>query len=298
MILERTAKSTLTPCGLNHGDSLHFTLHSGAPWEMTLLDTTARVLASDYAAYQYRDGGHESGDISVYGMRCVLRVNGRELEICREVGAPSSFYEPVVVDGVSIWFDAASCAFRADGGFMAEKDWREALLCKPNHKARLVVQEADRPICPEPLHPWFPNPARRLDIRDCYNGEDCWMGPYGGAAAHCGLDVNMPAGTVLSAPISVDDQRLFTALSAGYANNRWRGVRRWPDGAQWELQCHHQIDMLVPEGTPLRRGTPYATGAGVAVGAHQHSHFVFRVIEQGGTYMLDPWILFWATYRA
>ncbi len=66
----------------------------------------------------------------------------------------------------------------------------------------------------------------------------------------------MPAGTVMTAPISFDD--------------------------------HY------PERGPLARGTAYATGAGTAVGSHQHSHFAWRVIEQGGEYVLDPWILFGA----
>ena len=54
---------------------------------------------------------------------------------------------------------------------------------------------------------------------------------------------------------------------------------------------------MVPERTPLKAGTPYATGAGVAVGSHQHSHFMFRVLEQGGDYLLDPWILFREMWR-
>jgi hypothetical protein len=31
--------------------------------------------------------------------------------------------------------------------------------------------------------------------------------------------------------------------------------------------------------------------------AHQHAHFLLRVIEQGGDYLLDPWILFWKSFR-
>jgi hypothetical protein len=164
-------------------------------------------------------------------------------------------------------------------------------------KARFAVQEASCGICPEPLQLWYPNPDGRIDIRNCYTGEDCWMGPYAGGAAHCGLDVNMPRGTVLSAPISFDHHYLFNSAAAGYGNNRWRGLRRWPDGSEWQLQCHHQLDMLVPERTPLAAGTPYATGAGTGVGLHAHSHFMFRVIEQGGDYWLDPWILFREIFR-
>ena len=189
--------------------------------------------------------------------------------------------------------DAARAIFTGPGGgFMREKDWQMALLCAPAKAGRFAVQETGRPICPEPLHPWYPNPGGALDIHECYNGEDCWMGPYGGALAHCGLDVNMPVGTVLSAPIAFDDQYYLCSVASGSCNNRWRGVRRWADGSEWWLQSHHLIELLVPERTPLTRGTPYATTAGVWVGAHEHTHFNYHVLEQGGDYMLDPWIVF------
>ena len=296
-MLLRASKPTLTPFGLHHGETLRFTLRRGGCWEMTLLETAAEVIGHDYAAYGNRDTGHGSGDISAYAFSCIVRVNGREHSLRREVGTQASFADPWNIDGVHVWFDAAACAFTSAGGFMVEKDWRCGLICAPDHDARLVVQEADLPICPEPPQPWYPNAAGRLDIRDCYFGEDCWMGPYGGIAAHCGLDINMPADTVLTAPISFDDHCLFNTVAAGFNNNRWRGVRRWPDGAEWRLQAHHLIDMLAPEHAPLPAGTPYATTAGTAVGAHQHTHFLFRVTEQGGSYLLDPWILFWAIFQ-
>ncbi|HAH86804.1 MAG TPA: hypothetical protein DCL60_05475, partial [Armatimonadetes bacterium] len=103
--------------------------------------------------------------------------------------------------------------------------------------------------------------------------------------------------TVLSAPITFDNHYLFNSTASGFNNNRWRGIRRWQDGSEWWLQTHHQIDMLVPERTPLAAGTPYATTAGVWVGSHEHTHFVFRIIEQGGDYLLDPWILLGETFR-
>jgi hypothetical protein len=215
----------------------------------------------------------------------------------REVGTQASFYEPWEIEGVHLWFDAASCIFKEDGGFMLEKDWSLGFLCMPNHKARFAAQEAGVPICPEPLTLWYPNESGRLDIHHCYNGEDCWMGPYEGRAAHCGLDINMKAGTTLFAPISFDDHYLFNSTAAGFNNNRWRGVRRWPDGSEWRLQSHHLIRMLVPERSPLKAGTPYATTAGVMVGSHEHTHFMFRIFDQGGDYLLDPWILFWQMFQ-
>lgn len=294
MILERAAKETLTPFGLNKGDTLRFRLGGGV-WEMTLLSTRSEVTARGFTAYH--DPGHAHGDISAYAFDADVRINGREHTLRREVGTQASFYEPWEIDGVRLWFDAAACAFKDRGGFIEEKDWKTACLCKPAHETRFAAQRADLAICPEPLHPWYPNPERQISIRNCYHGEDCWMGPYNGGAAHCGLDINMPAGTVLTAPISFDDHYLAHSTAAGFGNNRWRGVRRWPDGSQWQLQTSHLIAMLAPEHTPLPRGAQYATAAGTAVGMHEHTHFSFRVFEQGGEYLLDPWILFWAAFR-
>jgi len=286
MILTRIVKPTLTAFELNPEDRLRLELASGRVWEMELVRAAAEVVARGFN--RYHDGGHAAGDITVYAFEAEVRINGREHRMRREVGSQAAFYEPWTVDGVRIWLDAASCVFKEHGGFMEEKDWKGGLLCKPFKLTRWAVQEEGTPICPEPLHDWYPNPAGTLDIRNCYTGEDCWMGPYNGGAAHGGLDINMPAGTRLTAPISLDDHFLYNSLEAGFRNNNWVAVRRWPDGTTWELRCCHLIDMLVPERTPLRRGTPYATTAGTFVGFHEHTHFVWRVYEQGGSYFLDP----------
>jgi len=293
MILERHAKPTLTPFLLDHGETLRFVRGDGSAWEMTLLATRAEITARCRNGGDSQDPDVKHGTVGAYAFTAEVQINGRDFQLRRDVGTQASFYEPWLVDGVRLWFDAASCAFDTQGGFMGEKDWARGLICQPPKHARFAVQEEGLAICPEPLRPWYPGAEKGVRIGECYNGEDCWMGPYSGGAAHCGLDVNMPAGTVMTAPISFDDHYLFTSLAAGFSNNRWRGIRRWSDGSEWWLQCHHQVDMLVPVKTPLQAGTPYATGAGVAVGGHDHSHFMFRVIEQGGDYWLDPWILFW-----
>jgi hypothetical protein len=160
-----------------------------------------------------------------------------------------------------------------------------------------VVNDVQDRICPEKLLWWYPEKGDRLDVRNCYRGEDVWMGPYDGHLAHGGLDLNMKSGTLLHAPIDFDDQFLFHSLAAGDNNNRWRGIRRWPDGSVWWLQSHHLNKMLVPEHTPLTHGTMYAETAGVLVGAHQHTHFAWRITEEGEDYWIDPWIFFWQTFQ-
>lgn len=295
--LRRKVKPSITPFGLNCGESLVLSLLDGSKWEMTLLHTSAEITAHGYGRYGNGDTGHGSGDISAYAFTCDLMINGHTTTLRREVGTQESFYEPWLIDGVNLWFDATRAIFQDFGGFMVEKDWRGGTLCQPDHDARFAVQEAGVSICPESMEMWFDLPSRQLDIKKCYYGEDCWMGPYGGIATHCGLDINMLAGTKLNAPINFDDQYYFATVTAGFGNNRWRGVRRWDDGSEWQLQTHHLIEPLVEQRTPLLRGTSYATTAGVAVGAFEHTHFLFRIIEQGGAYLLDPWILFWQMFK-
>ncbi len=299
LVIERSVKPTLTPFGLHIGDTFRLQLRSGRLWEMTLLATRARILARDFnRLHSYHDPSHDSGDISAYGFTALVRINGREYELRREVGTQKSFDEPARIEGVCLWLDAVASIFRDAGGFMAEKDWKGGWICKPSQAARFAVQEEGLSLCPEPLHPWYPNESGRPNISQCYDGEDCWMGPYNGASAHCGLDLNMPKGTVLTAPFDLDCHEMFNTLAAGFDNNRWRGVRRWPDGSEWRIQTHHLIEMIVPERTPLKAGTPYATTAGVRVGLHPHTHFMFQITEQGGQYWLDPWIVFWAVFRS
>lgn len=289
MILQRTIKPTITPFELNKDDTLLLTLSGGNTWQMKLIDATAEVL--ERGDYLHTDLGHDGGDIISYGFDARVLINGCEYTMHREVASDNTFYKPWEIDGVRIWFDAASCAFRDKGGFMAEKDWRSGVICCPTKLTRWAVQESGMNICPEPLHEWYPNPSGKLHISDCYIGNDCWMGPYNGGAAHGGLDINMPAGTILTAPFDMDEQFLYNSLATGDKNNRWTGIRKWPDGSIWVVRTNHLIDMLVPQYEPLKRGTAYATTAGTFVGLREHTHFVWRVYEQSGAYFLDPWIL-------
>ena len=172
-----------------------------------------------------------------------------------------------------------------------------AVQLPPYRQVRLAVQDASARLCPEFLHPWCPLPAGGLRIESCYRGEDCWLGAYNGASAHGGLDINHPKGTLLAAPFGLDDHFLYNATAWGHTNNRWRGVRYWGGGVMWILTSCHMVRLTVPEHTPLPGGAVYAEGAGVWVGAVEHSHFGFAVVDGGELIRLDPWILFWQMYR-
>ncbi len=123
------------------------------------------------------------------------------------------------------------------------------------------------------------------------------MGPYQGADLHGGLDINMPIGTPLWAPIDFDEQFYFNSLAMGHNNNRWRAVRKWPNGDTWTLQVHHLLDLLIPQHTKLNQGKHYAVAAGELTGSHAHSHFVFKIGPEEDQILLDPWIVFWQLFE-
>lgn len=276
---------TLHAVELDVGHVLQITLADGSTSTLELRHTDAAISFSTLP----EPGVEFAQARTFYQFSCVLRINGQDHHLEREVPTWRSFYEPWVIDGLRIWFDATADIFT----FLRETHGR----CAPTRQARFALQDATLRICPDPLHPWCPLRPRGLSIQDCYNGEDCWLGPYFGVSAHGGLDINHRRGTPIWAPIAFDRQFLFNSLAAGHENNRWRGLRRWPDGAEWVLQCHHLSALTVPENTPLAAGQHYAHGAGVHCGSHDHSHFVFAVRRDGKETLLDPWILFWQMYQ-
>lgn len=299
MIVQRTARPTLTAVELDRGDTLRFTRMDGHTVTFVLRSTRAEMIHSTLASPKTE----ERGALTALRMRVVVELDGQPLTLERELGTEHTFRPPWEAAGLWIWFDAVDDLFE----FMDETHG----ACRPRKHARFAVQDASLRICPDLLHPWCPLADEGLDIRECYNGDDCWMGAYFGASAHGGLDLNHPRGTPLWTPIDLDDQWLFHRIPHDN-NNRWRGVRTWPDGSVWTLQAHHLVSLTVPEHTPLKAGVKFANGAGVRVGSHDHSHFVFKVRDGGepdttearggqqlasSDILLDPWILFHQMYR-
>ncbi len=289
MKIEKKARPTLTALEMDIDDELHFTLADGQTRRIVVKESFASITETTCE----KVGVEQRGAVTNYRFRVRLEIDGHTVWIGREVATPRSFYQPRELMGMRIWLDACDDIFE----FLTEDHG----TCRPRKRVRLAVQDASLEICPVLMHPWCPLPAGGLRIEDCYNGEDCWLGAYYGAAAHGGLDINHPAGTALWTPIPIDTHEMFDSLAAGDNNNRWRGVRTWPDGSTWTLQAHHVIRLLVEEGQAMPAGTHYAEGAGVHIGAHEHSHFKFRVLEpgaaEGDEIWLDPWILFWQMYR-
>ena len=289
MLIEKTARETLTAVELDVGDELQFRLADGTVRHLMVEKTSAAVHETTLA----NPGVPQEGARTVCRMHCRIRIDGHSVNLVRWVGCQRSFYQPWDLFGLRLWFDAVADLFAHLNETHGD--------CKPRKRVRLAVQDANLRICPVLLHPWCPLPLGGLRIEDCYDGSDCWLGPYFGADAHGGLDINHPAGTPLWSPIEIHDHEMFNSLARGDENNRWRGVHRWPDGSTWILQSHHLIRLLVPEHEGFPAGTRYAESAGVHVGTHEHSHFVFRVCEPGASrdeaILLDPWILFWQMYQ-
>jgi hypothetical protein len=295
MIIRREAKDTLTAVEIIHGDTLDLRLLNGTVVEIELLATGAEIIDTTLKT----PGVEEPGGMTTYRFWGEFLIDGREKRLEREVGTPRSFYDPWDIAGVRIWLDAVDAIFdfmrETHGPCRLQENCSHHL--SPRRHARLALQDASARICPETVHSWCPLPLGGLKIEDCYRGEDCWMGAYDGASAHGGLDINHPKGTPLCAPINVDDQFLYNSTEMRHNNNRWRGIRRWPNGSQWVLTSCHMTRLTVPEHQPLECGQQYAEGAGVGVGAFEHSHFAFAVFDHGELIRLDPWILFWQMYQ-
>jgi PKD repeat protein len=296
-VIEYEASDTLTPLEMDHGDTLKFRLRSGDVRTLVLEDTSAKILEKN-------EGG------IVYMFTCRVRFDGHPLEMVRYVCSQECFYEPYVINGMRIWpdsvlaiYDKVPMRYPRTGN----------LRYRTRKAARFAVQDAALPICPEPMYPWYRNDEEFIDVSDCYNGDDCWMGPYLGQACHGGLDINHRRGEPLWAPIRFDDHWNFNSLADGHNNNRWRGIRTWPTGDVWALQSHHHVRLLVPERTSLPAGTHYAEAAGVHVGSHEHTHFEFKIARQGAgksvdfdsieetnppeVIHLDPWIVHWQIFE-
>ena len=301
-VIERRANDTLTALELDRGDTLKFTLPNGQPQTLVLEDTTAGIIERV-----------EPGGI-VYHFTCRIRIDGHPMTLRRYVCSQEAFYEPYVVNGMRIWPDIVKDVFDLIPVRYPKKG---NLQCLPRKAARFALQDATLSICPQRTRPWHPSERNFIDCKDNYNGDDCYLGPYLGRACHVGMDINHPKGDPLFAPIDFDDQCFFNSLAAGHDNNRWRGVRRWPNGDVWALQSHHLIKLLVPEHTPLSAGTKYATTAGVHVGSHEHTHYEFKIGHNPDREMtledfddqseaaqqdpavihLDPWIVFRQTFE-
>lgn len=236
--------------------------------------------------------GEATGVLS-YRVSCTLRIDGQVVQLVRTVPSQENFRPPPRVMGLRIWLDTVDEVFT----FLDTSHGVTGDDCRPSRRIRLAIWDERSRICPTLLHPWCPLPEGGLRVEDCYRGEDTWLGPYDGASAHDGLDINHPAGTPLWTPIRIDEHEMFTRVDAGANNNRWRGLHHWPDGSTWVLQAHHVIRLLVPEAGGIPAGTHYAESGGVLPGVTEHSHFVFRVREEGEEYMLDPWLLFWQMYE-
>ncbi len=284
-ILRKRAKDTLAAVEMDRGDVLEYALTSGDVVRVELLETGAEIIRTTLQELKVEEEGGRT-DIR---FRCRIAVNGDEQVLEREISTQQSFYEPWVIHGVRIWLDAVDDIFE----FITETHGE----CRPSKHARFALQQADLRICPVALHPWCPLPENGLRIEGCYRGEDCWLGAYNGASAHGGLDINHPRGTPLWAPIDIHDHCYFNSLEMGHNNNRWRGIHRWENGSEWILQAHHMTELTVPEHQPIPQGEQFAWGAGVLSGAVDHSHFVFRIHDEGETVSVDPWILFQQMYE-
>lgn len=268
-VIRRSSKNTITPVLLNRGDILEFTLRNGQKRTLKLLETDVSIMRTNVTDFDkvQKNGG------TICQFSCKVLIDGHVMTMQRYLPCQESFYEPYVVNGMRIWFDAVQDYFDF---FTLKHGW-----CKPRAHARFAVCDVTDPLAPD-MAMWYPNERHFIDVADCYLGDDVWMGPYLGGSPHAGLDINTPKGTPLFTPVTItdtDDQWLLVGFEPKpyYWAAGWRAIKNWPNGSEWTLEVYHLDKYLVEDHTPLRKGTQIAEAAGTGVGAEEHSHFEFMI---------------------
>lgn len=287
-IIRRKAKNTITPVLLNKGDKLEFTLKNGQIRILQLLETNASIMRTNVRDfYEVYDLQPDGGTISEFS--CKVLIDGHEMTMQRYLPTQESFYEPYVVNGMRIWFDATKTYF---DHFNLKHGW-----CEPRADARFAVSDATDPVAPD-LAAWFPIKEPFHNIKDSYLGDDPWMGPYFGVEPHGGMDINTPRSVPLYTPFDItekDDQWLSTdfAPKPYYFAAYWTAIKNWPNGSEWKFSIAHLDNYLVDEHIPLKKGTKIAEAAGTGVGAAEHSHFVLWIRDEA-TNTVDDKVMLWA----
>ncbi|WP_439556368.1 PKD domain-containing protein [Dyadobacter sp.] len=289
--IHRKAKATLTPVEMNKEDTLKFVLQNGEVRTMVLKEISSDIIMTNLGKLR----ADQPGGATLYHFTCQVLMDGHLMKMERYVGSQESFYEPYVINGMRIWFDGVNTI----GQIIKDEHGGKSSESVPKKHARFAVADMTKRIAPSRLYPMFPLSENLIRISDSYNADDCWLGAYNGFELHGGLDLNKPAGTPHFTPFPIDDHYFVFSLEKGDNNNRWRGNHTWENGDVWSIQNHHMLNLRVPEHTPIPAGALYSDGSGVHVGAHNHSHFVFRVKtkENDSEILLDPWILFWQTFE-
>ncbi|MGF1586325.1 MAG: PKD domain-containing protein [Bacteroidales bacterium] len=302
-----TSKETITPVELNYGETVRYTRKGGSAVTIQLLSTSANILYTNRDKIPLEESGNDRGNMYrarlLYEITADVRVNGFPMTMRKYVGSQESLYEPYVINGVRIWFDAVSDLFEQDGGFLntaRDADGRGNLISDddtPNKKARFVLHDMSSRICPGEIHAWFKDGDQRddnfiykdnfIDIGRSFNGDDVYLGAYLGGESHGALDVNMAMNSVMYAPFDLDTQEGIRAA----------GTKSWPDGSVWAINTGHIIEKYVPDNTPVKGGTPYGRGARRGCWWHPHAHFGFEILESGIRYDIDPWIIFWQHFE-
>ena len=305
--IELKAKPTVTPVEMNCGDVVKFTLLNGATRTLTLIGTSARMAACTTTE-------------TILGFDATLEIDGHRVTFQRNTCEPEAFYEPFVVNGLRIWPDMALKIFdvmpmrQACEGNGRRRPWKDL---------RLALQDATIEDCPVKLSKWLEYPRLAPSVNDGRVGGMCWMGSFEGHHIHGGLDIRQqPDKTALSAPLDLDDQAPLPERTKHSREGRWRGIRKWDDGSVWAFECHHIVTQSVPAHVSVKQGTTFLTGGKPHPGHHMHTHFEFRVANNGmpdwdastyardggaGTralehgqpavYHLDPWIYFRQIFR-
>ncbi len=98
MIVEKSARETLTAVELDLGDELRFTLATGETRRVVLKGSWARVFQTTLSQPRVE----LEGAVTNYRFSCTLQIDGTSVTLVREVATHCSFYEPREAMGLRI----------------------------------------------------------------------------------------------------------------------------------------------------------------------------------------------------
>ena len=131
---------TLSAVELDAGDELCIRMLDGSTGTLKLLRSDAAVVRRGPLPYKDGEG------VIRYRIRCELEVDGRPVQLVRQIPSQENFRDPPQVAGLRIWLDATE-------GIDAFLGYHGTTRCFPARACRLAIWDASTRICPPLLHP-------------------------------------------------------------------------------------------------------------------------------------------------
>lgn len=141
-VYEFNAKNTITVVELDESDEVRYKLQTGRIVHLKIVRSRSEIV---FSTIDLPAKGSPT-DASVFKMKCLVNIDGHDLNLTRFAPVQESFDEPYYINGLIIWFDA----LKSLNQFYNENHGD----CLPNKQVRIALHDATLPICPEEITYW------------------------------------------------------------------------------------------------------------------------------------------------